>query len=658
MSQSFADALSLVPKSRGLATTLARAYDYARTQAHRAVTLEHLLLALIADGDASRVLQACSVDLARLSADASNYLLGLVDPVLPEHAGEPGIDPTLIRILDYASAAAQQSRRPEVNGAIVLAAIVGDGSSAAAAILGAQGLTFEEAIKALQRTTGAADRVAASPVAVPTPAQAASSNRPVPPPIAPQAMPAPPSRPPGERGSPKSLPEAAAADPLNGDYASTEEILAGARRRVDAGRRSVAMPPASAAPGQGQPGSHLEPHIEPWPEPEPMAQSSGLREPRASAGPDQDPPVGSDDRAQPIAKPAAAEVAAAAATFSEARDGDASSPVPASDQAPEAKSSSRPGAAATQIAMNQSFFPSASEPLAHPHAVAPPGPVAARAGPPPLRPKAESPSARLLPPSHAASPEHGELSSQSVYAPWPGQVATSESAPDPRRDFAFDGDIAGAPYFSTDEPAFTRAPAAAAALRRIPASALPRQAAAPPPGRLIENLPRTIRVGKPRTIEVRIAKASVQALGADLQSGGTAYPHDVIITKAISVRLRAPEGGFCIEIVSPETQWIDGTLDPLTDNFASWRWTVTAQRRGRHRLQLVISARTVGADGLATETALQNQIVEVRVRTNYGHVAARWGGWIAAAMVGGVLARFGEGMWNAGLAALDRLSGI
>jgi hypothetical protein len=192
----------------------------------------------------------------------------------------------------------------------------------------------------------------------------------------------------------------------------------------------------------------------------------------------------------------------------------------------------------------------------------------------------------------------------------------------------------------------------------MPAPALPRQAAAPPPGRLIENLPRTMRVGKPRTGEVRIAKASVRALGESLQSGGTAYPHDAVITKAISVRLRAPEGGFCIEIVSPETQWIDGTVDPLTDDFASWRWTVTAQRRGRLRLQLVISARTVGADGLATETALQDQIVEVRVRTNYGHVAARWGGWIAAAMVGGVLARFGEGMWNAGLAAFDRLSGI
>jgi hypothetical protein len=185
-----------------------------------------------------------------------------------------------------------------------------------------------------------------------------------------------------------------------------------------------------------------------------------------------------------------------------------------------------------------------------------------------------------------------------------------------------------------------------------------RHVGAPPAGRLVEYLPRTMQVGKPKTVEVRIDKANVQAIAEGLQGGGTAYPHEVIITKAMSLRLRAPDGGFWIETASPETQWIDNTLGPLTDDFASWRWTVTPQRRGRLRLQLVISARTVGADGLATETALQDQMIEVRARTNYGQLAARWGGWIAAATVGGMLARFGEGIWNASLVAVNRLSGI
>jgi hypothetical protein len=46
------------------------------------------------------------------------------------------------------------------------------------------------------------------------------------------------------------------------------------------------------------------------------------------------------------------------------------------------------------------------------------------------------------------------------------------------------------------------------------------------------------------------------------------------------------------------------------------------------------------------------------VRMNYGRAAARLGGWIAAAVVGAVMARFGEGLLDAGLAAFYRLSGI
>jgi neural Wiskott-Aldrich syndrome protein len=61
---------------------------------------------------------------------------------------------------------------------------------------------------------------------------------------------------------------------------------------------------------------------------------------------------------------------------------------------------------------------------------------------------------------------------------------------------------------------------------------------------------------------------------------------------------------------------------------------------------------------VAAETALPDQIIEVRVRMNYGRAAAHWGGWIVAAVVGGVLARFGDGIWDLGLAAFYRLSGL
>lgn len=161
-------------------------------------------------------------------------------------------------------------------------------------------------------------------------------------------------------------------------------------------------------------------------------------------------------------------------------------------------------------------------------------------------------------------------------------------------------------------------------------------------GQMVENIPRTMRVGIPVVVEARVARAEVKALADGLQGGGAVWRHELTVTKAMSVRLRAPDGGFFIETASPETQWIENALGLITDDYVSWRWAVTPKERGAKRLQLVISARTVGTDGLAAETALPDQIVDVKVRVNYAKTVKRIGGWALAAIVGGVLARFGE----------------
>jgi hypothetical protein len=166
-----------------------------------------------------------------------------------------------------------------------------------------------------------------------------------------------------------------------------------------------------------------------------------------------------------------------------------------------------------------------------------------------------------------------------------------------------------------------------------------------------------MRVAVPALIEVRIARADVQSLAEGLQGGGAAYQHEVTVTKAMSVRLRAPDGGFFIETASPETQWIEKTSLLSSDDFASWRWHVTPREKGRRRLQLIISARTVSADGLAAETALPDQVITVRVRTNYAKAAVRWVGWGAAAVIGGLLAKFGEGAFDSGMQALSKFIG-
>lgn len=161
---------------------------------------------------------------------------------------------------------------------------------------------------------------------------------------------------------------------------------------------------------------------------------------------------------------------------------------------------------------------------------------------------------------------------------------------------------------------------------------------------MVENIPRVMRVGLPILVEARVARSDVKALADGLQGGGAVWRHELTVTKAMSVRLRAPDGGFFIETSSPETQWIENTLGLITDDYASWRWSVTPKERGTKRLQLIISARTVGTDGLAAETALPDQIVSVKVRVNYASTAKKIGGWALAAIVGGVLASFGEGL--------------
>jgi hypothetical protein len=166
-------------------------------------------------------------------------------------------------------------------------------------------------------------------------------------------------------------------------------------------------------------------------------------------------------------------------------------------------------------------------------------------------------------------------------------------------------------------------------------------------GQLVENIPRTMRVAVPVLVEARIARADVQNLSEGMKGSGDAQQHEVNITRVMSVSLRAPDGGFFIESASPETQFIDGTHSLSADDFASWRWHVTPRERGRKRLQLVISGRAV-ADGIVAESALPDQVISVRVRTNYGKSFVRGSGWVIAAVIGGFIAKFGEGAFDAG----------
>jgi hypothetical protein len=155
-------------------------------------------------------------------------------------------------------------------------------------------------------------------------------------------------------------------------------------------------------------------------------------------------------------------------------------------------------------------------------------------------------------------------------------------------------------------------------------------------GRLLENIPRRMRAAVPERVEVRISRDETKTLTRGMEGRSDTIRHDITITQTMSVALRAPDGGFTIEPLSPETQWIFERPDDA-ETYGRWRWTVTPHHPGQRRLQLIIAARSIGQNGLVGDTALPDQVITIRVRTNYWRTMARGLQWLAAMVLGGVL---------------------
>ncbi|MDZ7753921.1 MAG: ATP-dependent Clp protease ATP-binding subunit ClpA [Gammaproteobacteria bacterium] len=135
--------------SKELEYTLNSAFRAARDKRHEFVTVEHLLLALVDEPAASRVLRSCGADLERLRAE----LLEFVDqntPLLgPDEDRET--QPTLgfQRVLQRAVFHVQSSGKKEVTGANVLVAIFGERESQAVYFLSKQDISRLDVVKFL-----------------------------------------------------------------------------------------------------------------------------------------------------------------------------------------------------------------------------------------------------------------------------------------------------------------------------------------------------------------------------------------------------------------------------------------------------------------------------------------------------------------------------
>ncbi len=132
--------------SRNLEQSLHRALAIANERNHEYATLEHLLLSLTDDAEASAVLRACSIDLDLLKKNLRDYIDRELENLVSD--GREDAKPTtgFKRVIQRAVIHVQSSGREEVTGANVLVAIFAERESHAAYFLQEQDMTRYDAV--------------------------------------------------------------------------------------------------------------------------------------------------------------------------------------------------------------------------------------------------------------------------------------------------------------------------------------------------------------------------------------------------------------------------------------------------------------------------------------------------------------------------------
>ena len=143
--------------ARELEQTLHNALAEASRRRHEYATLEHLLIALIDDEHASKVMTACGVSRDDLRNSVKQYL----DNELSALVADTGTDPTptsgFQRVVQRAILHVQSSGRDEVTGANVLVALFSERESYAVYFLQQQDMSRLDAVTYISHGVGKGD---------------------------------------------------------------------------------------------------------------------------------------------------------------------------------------------------------------------------------------------------------------------------------------------------------------------------------------------------------------------------------------------------------------------------------------------------------------------------------------------------------------------
>jgi hypothetical protein len=576
-----------LPQSAYLSLSIRRAISAAQQRSHRYVTLEHLLLALLDDPDAQGLLEAVGADIPAIRMSVADTVNRNLATLYTPGEFDLRASYKVERVLQSASDDADRLGCTEVDAAFVLAGLSRESDNPAADILKRNGFGYPSAMTWLYANRGVSmSRRPAPAVAAPAPVEA------------PAAEPA-----------PANVQETPAPAPRE------ESILADLQIEDEEDDAELEL-------------EILDPEPEPAPPPKPPLPRTVERMPDFAPRPPT-PPAPSPQPV-PSPKPAAARIPMP-------------QPAPAPVKAPPpplvAKAPAAPQEAAAADQYKADSWASANAP-----------PVSAQ--PPGLAPRRREPTNGFHEPAKPAAP-------QPQRRPPEPQVPSASRLEEMRVRTGADRSRAPlpAPVPAPPPPAVLDKKARRGGKPAPAAAPAPAQAKAPGPdrqrgrqrrpmrpqevliGKLVENIPRRMRAAVAESVEVRISREETQVLARGMDGRAEPVRHDLMVTQTMSVALRAPDGGFTIEPLSPETQWIFDRPETAeeAETYGRWRWVVTPHERGQRRLQVVVAARSIDQHGMVADTPLPDQVITIRVRTNYLRSLSRGLQWIALMLIGGVL---------------------
>jgi hypothetical protein len=577
-----------LPQSAYLSLSIRRAISAAQQRSHRYVTLEHLLLALLDDPDAQRLMEAVGADIAAIRMSVADTVNRNLATLYTPGEFDLRASYKVERVLQSASDDADRLGCTEVDAAFVLAGLSRESDNPAAEILKRNGFGYPSAMTWLYANRGVSmSRRPAPAAAAPAPAEA------------PAAEPA-----------PAGFSEAAGFDePAPAAPAPREEpVLADLQvEEEDDAELELEI---------------LEPEPEAAPPPKPPLPRTVERMPDFAPRAPTPPQPAPSPQPVPPPKPVAARIPI-------------SQPAPAPVKAP-------PAAATQEAAADQYKADSWASANAPPVSAPPPGLAPRRREPAngyheSAKPAAAQPQRRPPEPQVPSASRLEEMRVRTGFdrsrAPLPAPVP----APPPPAALDKKAKRGAKPAPATaPAPAQGKAPGSDRQRGRQRRPLRPQEVLI---GKLVENIPRRMRAAVAESVEVRISREETQVLARGMDGRAEPVRHDLMVTQTMSVALRAPDGGFTVEPLSPETQWIFDRPETAeeAETYGRWRWVVTPHERGQRRLQVVVAARSIDQHGMVADTPLPDQVITVRVRTNYLRGISRGLQWIALMLIGGVL---------------------